>query len=45
MISGKIVIVTDAPQGFAEAVVYLVEAGHVTGEVLHLDDGAHVGRW
>jgi NAD(P)-dependent dehydrogenase (short-subunit alcohol dehydrogenase family) len=29
----------------AEAVVYLAEAGHVTGEVLHVDDGAHVGRW
>jgi NAD(P)-dependent dehydrogenase (short-subunit alcohol dehydrogenase family) len=29
----------------AEAVVYLTEAGHVTGEVLHVDDGAHVGRW
>jgi len=29
----------------AEAVLYLVEAHHVTGEVLHVDDGAHVGRW
>jgi NAD(P)-dependent dehydrogenase (short-subunit alcohol dehydrogenase family) len=29
----------------ADAVVYLTEAGHVTGEVLHVDDGAHVGRW
>ncbi len=29
----------------AEAVVYLAEAGHVTGEVLYVDDGAHVGRW
>jgi len=29
----------------AEAVIYLTEAGHVTGEVLHVDDGAHVGRW
>jgi NAD(P)-dependent dehydrogenase (short-subunit alcohol dehydrogenase family) len=29
----------------AKAVVYLAEAGHVTGEVLHVDDGAHVGRW
>jgi len=33
------------PQDIAEAVVYLAEAGHVTGEVLHVDDGAHVGRW
>jgi NAD(P)-dependent dehydrogenase (short-subunit alcohol dehydrogenase family) len=29
----------------ADAVVYLTEAGHVTGEVLHVDDGAHVGKW
>jgi NAD(P)-dependent dehydrogenase (short-subunit alcohol dehydrogenase family) len=29
----------------AEAVIYLSEARHVTGEVLHVDDGAHVGRW
>ena len=33
------------PKDIAEAVVYLAEAGHVTGEVLHVDDGAHVGRW
>jgi NAD(P)-dependent dehydrogenase (short-subunit alcohol dehydrogenase family) len=33
------------PGDIAEAVVYLTEAGHVTGEVLHVDDGAHVGRW
>lgn len=29
----------------AEAVVYLAEARHVTGEVLHVDGGAHEGRW
>ena len=29
----------------ADAVVYLTEAGNVTGEVLHVDGGAHVGRW
>lgn len=29
----------------AKAVVYLTEAEHVTGEVLYVDDGAHVGRW
>src|SRR5271169_6577875 len=29
----------------AEAVVYLTEANHVTGEVLHVDGGAHAGRW
>jgi NAD(P)-dependent dehydrogenase (short-subunit alcohol dehydrogenase family) len=33
------------PEDIAGAVVYLTEAGHVTGEVLHVDDGAHVGRW
>jgi NAD(P)-dependent dehydrogenase (short-subunit alcohol dehydrogenase family) len=29
----------------ADAVVYLTEARHVTGEVLHVDGGAHIGRW
>jgi NAD(P)-dependent dehydrogenase (short-subunit alcohol dehydrogenase family) len=29
----------------AEAVVYLTEARHVTGEVLHVDGGAHNGKW
>jgi NAD(P)-dependent dehydrogenase (short-subunit alcohol dehydrogenase family) len=29
----------------AEAVVYLTEAHNVTGEVLHVDGGAHVGKW
>lgn len=29
----------------ADAVLYLAEAGQVTGEVLHVDGGAHVGRW
>jgi NAD(P)-dependent dehydrogenase (short-subunit alcohol dehydrogenase family) len=29
----------------AEAVFYLTEAGQVTGEVLHVDAGAHLGRW
>jgi NAD(P)-dependent dehydrogenase (short-subunit alcohol dehydrogenase family) len=33
------------PKDIADAVVYLAEAAHVTGEVLHVDDGAHVGRW
>jgi NAD(P)-dependent dehydrogenase (short-subunit alcohol dehydrogenase family) len=28
-----------------DAVVYLTEAGQVTGEVLHVDGGAHVGKW
>jgi NAD(P)-dependent dehydrogenase (short-subunit alcohol dehydrogenase family) len=29
----------------ADAVVYLTEARQVTGEVLHVDGGAHSGRW
>jgi NAD(P)-dependent dehydrogenase (short-subunit alcohol dehydrogenase family) len=29
----------------ADAVVYLTEARHVTGEILHVDGGAHAGRW
>jgi NAD(P)-dependent dehydrogenase (short-subunit alcohol dehydrogenase family) len=33
------------PKDIAEAVVYLAEAKHVTGEVIYVDDGAHVGRW
>ena len=32
-------------QDVADAVVYLIEARYVTGEVLHVDGGAHVGRW
>jgi NAD(P)-dependent dehydrogenase (short-subunit alcohol dehydrogenase family) len=33
------------PKDIAAAVIYLAEAAHVTGEVLHVDDGAHVGKW
>ena len=29
----------------ADAVIYLTEARHVTGEVLHVDGGAHTGQW
>jgi NAD(P)-dependent dehydrogenase (short-subunit alcohol dehydrogenase family) len=29
----------------AEAVLYLTEARQITGEVLHVDGGAHLGRW
>jgi NAD(P)-dependent dehydrogenase (short-subunit alcohol dehydrogenase family) len=32
-------------QDIADAVVYLTEAHQVTGEILHVDGGAHVGRW
>jgi NAD(P)-dependent dehydrogenase (short-subunit alcohol dehydrogenase family) len=29
----------------ADAVVYLTEARNITGEVLHVDGGLHVGKW
>jgi NAD(P)-dependent dehydrogenase (short-subunit alcohol dehydrogenase family) len=32
-------------QDIAEAVFYLTEARQVTGEILHVDGGAHVGHW
>jgi NAD(P)-dependent dehydrogenase (short-subunit alcohol dehydrogenase family) len=38
---GRIVGVQD----IADAVLYLTEARQVTGEVLHVDGGAHVGKW
>jgi NAD(P)-dependent dehydrogenase (short-subunit alcohol dehydrogenase family) len=38
---GKIVEVKD----ILDAVLYLAEAGQITGEVLHVDGGAHAGRW
>jgi len=38
---GKIGEVSD----IVDAVLYLAQAGQVTGEVLHVDGGAHVGRW
>jgi NAD(P)-dependent dehydrogenase (short-subunit alcohol dehydrogenase family) len=28
-----------------QAIVYLTEACHVTGEVIHVDAGAHNGKW
>src|SRR5271156_977058 len=37
-------VVSDA-KDIADAVVYLTEARYVTGEVLHVDGGAHSGRW
>lgn len=33
------------PREIADAVVFLAEAPSVTGEVLHVDGGAHVGKW
>jgi NAD(P)-dependent dehydrogenase (short-subunit alcohol dehydrogenase family) len=38
---GQIVAVKD----IVDAILYLTEAGQVTGEVLHVDGGAHVGKW
>jgi NAD(P)-dependent dehydrogenase (short-subunit alcohol dehydrogenase family) len=38
---GRIVDVQD----ITDAVLYLTEARLVTGEVLHVDGGAHVGKW
>jgi NAD(P)-dependent dehydrogenase (short-subunit alcohol dehydrogenase family) len=29
----------------ADAVLYLMEASTVTGEILHVDGGAHRGKW
>jgi NAD(P)-dependent dehydrogenase (short-subunit alcohol dehydrogenase family) len=34
-----------AAEDIASAVVYLTEARHITGEVLHVDGGAHNGKW
>jgi len=38
---GKIVQVSD----IVAAVLYLSEAAQITGEILHVDGGAHAGRW
>jgi NAD(P)-dependent dehydrogenase (short-subunit alcohol dehydrogenase family) len=34
-----------ASKDIAEAVFYLIEASQVTGEVLHVDGGMHLGKW
>ena len=34
-----------AAKDIAEGVLYLTEAGEITGEVLHIDGGAHLGHW
>ena len=34
-----------AVKDIVDAIIYLTEAGQVTGEVLHVDGGAHVGKW
>jgi len=38
---GKVVSIKD----ITDAVLYLAKADQVTGEVLHVDGGAHTGRW
>ena len=38
---GKVAHVTD----IVDAVLYLVQADQVTGEILHVDGGSHAGRW
>jgi NAD(P)-dependent dehydrogenase (short-subunit alcohol dehydrogenase family) len=38
---GRVVSVKD----IVDAILYLTEAAEVTGEVLHVDGGAHVGKW
>ena len=32
-------------QEIVDAVAFLTEAPHITGEVLHVDGGAHLGKW
>ena len=32
-------------QEIVDAIVYLIEAPNVTGEILHVDGGSHIGRW
>ena len=34
-----------AAKDIAEAVFFLTEAGQVTGEILHVDGGMHLGKW
>jgi NAD(P)-dependent dehydrogenase (short-subunit alcohol dehydrogenase family) len=38
---GKIVEIKD----IVDAVLFLAEADQITGEILHVDGGAHAGRW
>lgn len=32
-------------EDIADAVLYLTEARQITGEILHVDGGAHIGKW
>jgi NAD(P)-dependent dehydrogenase (short-subunit alcohol dehydrogenase family) len=38
---GKVAEVKD----IVDAVLYLAQAGQVTGEIIHVDGGSHAGRW
>jgi NAD(P)-dependent dehydrogenase (short-subunit alcohol dehydrogenase family) len=33
------------PTDIAEAVAFLAQSRYITGEVVHVDGGAHIGRW
>jgi len=33
------------PKELAEAVLFLTESSTITGEILHVDGGSHLGRW
>ena len=48
-ITQKATIITGASRGIGaglvDAIVHLAEARQVTGEVLHVDGRAHVGKW
>ncbi|HEY0467036.1 MAG TPA: SDR family oxidoreductase, partial [Polyangiaceae bacterium] len=48
----KAVMESQSPMGrpstvkdITDAVMYLTEAATVTGDILYVDGGAHVGRW
>jgi NAD(P)-dependent dehydrogenase (short-subunit alcohol dehydrogenase family) len=50
--SPKEVLKTLSPMGsvstvqeIVDAVIFLTEAPHITGEVLHVDGGSHTGKW
>ena len=32
-------------QEIVDTIVYLTEAPHVTGEIVHVDGGSHFGKW
>jgi NAD(P)-dependent dehydrogenase (short-subunit alcohol dehydrogenase family) len=34
-----------AVKDIVDAIMYLTEAGQVTGEIVHVDGGVHLGKW